>query len=73
MIAKVDWSLPTLGSNLITIYLINNDIKLFTVSTSCEVKNVLEKMKINEDKMKMKICNFFNIAFMGLKITKEVR
>ena len=26
-------------------------------------------MKIHEENMKMKICNFFNIASMGLKIT----
>ena len=35
------------------------------------MKNILEKIKINAKKMKKKICNFFNIASLGLKIIPE--
>ena len=31
----------------------------------------MEKIKINAKKMKKKICNFFNIASLGLKIIPE--
>ena len=34
------------------------------------MKNILEKIKINAKKMKKKICNFFNIAYIGIKITQ---